>query len=82
MKLSSLATASVLLLSMALPAFGQAPSAPVRLGEFDDRPVVDASGAKIADVYDVVVDTEEARAAYVVFSVGMKVVPVAMPSPR
>lgn len=76
---SRLVAASALLLSMALPALGQAP-APVRLGELDDRPVVDASGAKIADVYDIVVDTEEARAAYIVLSVGMKVVPVALPS--
>ena len=81
MKLSSLVAASTLLLSMALPAFAQAP-APVRLGELDDRPVVDARGAKIADVYDVVVDTEEARAAYIVFSVGLKVVPVTLPSPE
>jgi sporulation protein YlmC with PRC-barrel domain len=81
MKLSSLLAASALLTSLALPAFAQAP-APVRLGELDDRPVVDASGAKIADVYDVVVDTEEARAAYIVFSVGMKVIPVTMPSPE
>ena len=83
MKLSSLFAASTLFLSLALPALAQAPAAaPVRLGEFDDRPVVDARGAKIADVYDVVVDTEEARAAYVVLSVGMKVVPVTMPSPE
>lgn len=81
MKLMSLVAASTLLLGATLPALGQAP-APVRLGEFDDRPVVDANGTKIADVYDVVVDTEEARAAYIVFSVGMKIVPVAMPSPE
>jgi sporulation protein YlmC with PRC-barrel domain len=80
MKLSTLAAASTLLLSLALPALAQDP-APVRLGELGDRAVVDRSGAKIADIYDVVVDTEEARAAYIVFSVGLKVVPVAMPSP-
>ena len=81
MKLSSLFAASAILLSAALPTFGQAP-APVRLGELGDRPVVDAGGAKIADVYDVVVDIEEARVAYIVFSVGLKVIPVAMPSPE
>ena len=73
--------ASALLLSVALPSLGQAPP-PVRVGELDDRPVVDASGARIAEVYDVVVDTEQGRAAYVVFSVGLKVVPVEMPSPE
>jgi sporulation protein YlmC with PRC-barrel domain len=83
MKLSSLFAASTLVLAMALPALAQAPaSAPVRLGEIDDRVVVDARGTKIADVYDIVVDTEEARAAYMVLSVGMKVVPVTMPSPE
>ncbi|HEX5128651.1 MAG TPA: PRC-barrel domain-containing protein [Usitatibacter sp.] len=81
MKLSRLATASALLLSIALSALAQAP-APVRVGELDDRPVVDPGGAKVADVYDVVIDTEEARAAYIVLSVGMKVIPVAMPSPE
>jgi sporulation protein YlmC with PRC-barrel domain len=82
MKLSSLVAPFVLLFSTAWPALGQAPAAPpVRLGEFDDRPVVDANGTKIADVYDVVVETEEARVAYIVFSVGLKVVPVAIPSP-
>ncbi len=80
MKLSSLFASFVLVFSAALPALGQAPSQPVRLGELDDRPVVDASGAKVADVYDIVVDTEEGRAAYIVFSVGMKVIPVPMPS--
>lgn len=80
MKLSSLFASFVLVFSTALPALGQAPSPPVRLGELDDRPVVDASGAKIADVYDIVVDTEEARVAYLVFSVGLKVIPVTMPS--
>ena len=79
MKLSSLFASFVLVFSTALPALGQAPQ-PVRLGELDDRPVVDASGAKVADVYDIVVDTEEGRAAYIVFSVGMKVIPVSMPS--
>lgn len=79
MKLSRLVAASALFLSIALPALGQAP-APVRLGELDDRPVVGAGGAKIADVYDIVVDTEEARAAYIVLSVGMRVIPVTMPS--
>jgi sporulation protein YlmC with PRC-barrel domain len=81
MKLSRLAAAATLLMAAALPVLGQAP-APVRLGELDDRPVVDANGARIAEVYDVVVDMEEARAAYLVFSVGLKVVPVAMPSPE
>ena len=80
MKLSSLFAASAIVLAAALPALGQAPSQPVRVGEFDDRPVVDASGNKIADVYDVVVDTDEARVAYIVFSVGLKVVPIEMPS--
>ena len=78
MNLPRLVAASAVLFSMALPALGQAP-APVRLGELDDRPVVGTGGAKIADVYDVVVDTEEGRAAYIVFSVGMKVVPVTLP---
>jgi sporulation protein YlmC with PRC-barrel domain len=82
MKLSQLLAATLFLASLALPALGQAPAQPVRVGEFDDRPVVDASGNKIADVYDVVVDTEEARVAYIVFSVGMKVVPVQLPSPE
>ena len=80
MKLSSLVAASTFLLSLALPALGQAPAQPVRVGEFDDRPVVDASGSKVADVYDVVVDTEEARVAYIVLSVGMKVIPLPIPS--
>ena len=80
MKLSRLFASFVFVFSTALPALGQAPSPPVRLGELDDRPVVDASGAKIADVYDIIIDTEEARAAYIVFSVGMKVIPLAMPS--
>ena len=79
MKLKHLVPAFLVALAATLPAMGQQP---VRLGEFDDRPVVDASGAKIADVYDVVIDTEEARAAYVVFSVGMRVVPVQLPSPE
>lgn len=81
MKLSSLFASFVLVFSTALPALGQAPQ-PVRLGELDDRPVVDVSGAKVADVYDVVVDTEEGRAAYLVFSVGMRVIPLPMPSPE
>jgi sporulation protein YlmC with PRC-barrel domain len=80
MKLSQLVAATVFLASLALPAFGQAPAQPVRVGEFDDRPVVDASGRQVAEVYDVVVDTEETRVAYIVFSVGMKVVPLPMPS--
>jgi sporulation protein YlmC with PRC-barrel domain len=80
MKLTNLVAASLFLASLALPALGQAPTQPVRVGEFDDRPVVDSSGSKVADVYDVVVDTEEARVAYIVFSVGMKVVPLPMPS--
>ena len=63
-----------------LPAFAQAPTA--RLNELDDRPVIDASGAKIADVYDIVIDTEESRAAYLVISVGMRVVPIPLPSPE
>jgi len=46
-----------------------------------DRDVFDASGAKLADIFDVVMDTEELRAAYLVVSVGMRVVPVPIPSP-
>jgi sporulation protein YlmC with PRC-barrel domain len=80
MKLTHLVAATLFLAGLALPALGQAPAQPVRLGEFDDRPVVDASGNKIAEVYDVVIDTEEARVAYIVLSVGMKVVPLPMPS--
>lgn len=80
MKLTQLFAATALLASLALPALGQAPAQPVRVGEFDDRPVVDSTGKQVAEVYDVVVDTEEARVAYIVFSVGMKVVPLPMPS--
>lgn len=67
----------------AAPAPAQAPAAgpTARLTEIADRFVVDASGAKLADLYDVVVDTEEGRAAYLVVSVGMRVVPVPIPSP-
>lgn len=80
MKLARLIAATVLSLGAALPAFSQGQV--VRLGEYDDRPVQDSGGAKIADIYDVVVDTEEGRAAYFVFSVGLKVVPIAVPSPE
>ena len=52
MTLSSLFALSAILLSAALPTFGQAP-APVRLGELGDRPVVDAGGAKIYKTYRV-----------------------------
>ena len=78
MKLKRLFPLLLALLGAALPAFAQAPTA--RLGELGERPVVDARGAKIADIYDVVVDTEEGRAAYLVVSVGMKVIPIAIPS--
>lgn len=78
MKPLHLVPALLLALCTALQALAQAPSA--RLQELDDRAVVDASGAKIADVYDVVVDTEESRAAYLVVSVGMRVVPIPLPS--
>lgn len=54
--------------------------APLRFLELVERPVVDASGAKVADMYDVVVDTTEARVAYLVVTVGMRVVPVSLPS--
>lgn len=72
-----------LLAALAAPLGAAAqPAATVRLLELSERPVVDAGGAKIADVYDVVVDTNEGRAAYLVVSVGMKVVPVPLPSPN
>jgi sporulation protein YlmC with PRC-barrel domain len=80
MKPKHLAALFVLALAGSLQALAQAPS--VRLGELGDRAVVDARGAKIADIYDVVIDTEEGRAAYLVVSAGMKVVPIAMPSPE
>ena len=70
----------VLALACSLQALAQAPVA--RLGELADRPIVNARGAKVADVYDVVIDTEEGRAAYLVVSVGLKVVPIPMPSPE
>ena len=71
-----------LLAALAAPLAATAQQATVRLLELSDRPVVDAGGAKIADVYDVVVDTNEGRAAYLVVSVGMKVVPIPLPSPE
>jgi sporulation protein YlmC with PRC-barrel domain len=51
------------------------------LTQLGDHFVVDASGAKLADLYDVVIDTEEGRVPYLVVSVGMRVVPIAVPSP-
>jgi len=80
MKPLRLVPALLLALCTALQALAQAPTA--RLQELDDRAVVDANGAKIAEVYDVVVDTEESRAAYLVVSVGMRVVPIPLPSPE
>jgi sporulation protein YlmC with PRC-barrel domain len=65
---------------LSAPAAPQGPTA--RVTELGDRFVVDASGAKLVDIYDVVIDTEEARAAYLVVSVGMRVVPIALPSPE
>ncbi len=52
-----------------------------QLTQLGDRFIVDASGAKLADLYDVVIDTEEGRVPYLVVSVGMRVVPIAVPSP-
>jgi sporulation protein YlmC with PRC-barrel domain len=66
------------------PAPASAPAAPsgptARLTELGF--VVDVSGARLADLYDVVIDTEELRATHLVLSVGMRVVPVAVPSPE
>ena len=68
----------------AVLAHAQAPAQPAgptaRLAEVADRDVFDSSGAKLADIFDVVIDTEEARASYLVVSVGMRVVPIAIPS--
>lgn len=73
--------AAVAALGFSMAAHGQAaPAATVRLLELADRPVMDARGTKVAEVYDVVVDTTEGRAAYLVVSVGLKVVPLPMPS--
>jgi len=69
-----------LLLALATAAWADPPTA--RLLELSDDPVFDASGGKIADVYDVVVDTEEARASFLVISVGMRLVPIPLPSPE
>ena len=78
MKLTRLVPAFLITLAAALPSHGQEPTA--RFLELVERPVVDAGGAKVADMYDVVVDTTEARVAYLVVTVGMRVVPVRIPT--
>jgi sporulation protein YlmC with PRC-barrel domain len=81
MKLQRLISALLVTLGAALQAYGQAPPT-ARVLELTDRPVVDAAGAKLAEVYDVVVDTTEGRVAYLVVTVGLRVVPIPMPSPE
>lgn len=82
MKHAGLIAASLLL--SAVLAHAQAPAqsqAPVPTARLSDLGAVyDAAGAKAADLFDVVIDTEESRAAYLVVAVGMRVVPVAIPS--
>ena len=79
MKFTRFIPAFLVSIAAALPSHGQAPAATARFLELVERPVVDAAGAKVADMYDVVVDTAEARVAYLVVTAGMRVVPVKLP---
>jgi len=67
-------------LGAALNAFADAPT--LRVTQLFGKPVVDASGAPIGEVDDVVVDTSEGRVAFTVISVGVRLVAIPLPSPE
>jgi sporulation protein YlmC with PRC-barrel domain len=69
-----------MLLAALAAALGAQAQSPVQVTQLAGKPVVNANGASVGEFYDVAVDTEEGRVAFVIISVGMRLVPIALPS--
>lgn len=69
----------LMVLGAALGAHAQSPMQATQLA---GRPVVDASGATVGEFYDVAVDAQAGRVVSAIVSIGMRLVPIALPSPE